>query len=47
MLLFFVSSGIAYAEIENPTNVVEVEENEVNNSAEHTKLTDKSDGQTC
>lgn len=45
MLLFF-SSGINYAEFEN-SNVVEVENDEVTNSEEHTKPTDKPDDQIC
>ncbi|VVC41327.1 Hypothetical protein CINCED_3A018797 [Cinara cedri] len=50
-VLFFLQhyvfySGIHYEEIENH-NVVEVEENEVINSEEHTKPTDIPDSQIC
>ncbi|CAI6362419.1 unnamed protein product [Macrosiphum euphorbiae] len=50
-ILFFLQhyvfySGVNYAEFEN-CNVVEVEDDEVTNSEEHTKPTDKPDDQIC
>lgn len=42
----FFSSGVNYAEFENCV-VVEVEDDEVTNSEDHPKSTDKPDDQTC
>lgn len=45
IVIVFFSSGVNYAEFEN-YNEVEVED-EVTNSEEHPKPTDKSDDQIC
>lgn len=46
IVVVFVFSGVNYEEFEN-SNVVEVEEDEVSNSEEHTIPTDKPDNQLC